>query len=135
MRWFNTAGPCRTDDHYTLLRRDGLPDLRPLIARQQYFGVHAPRQSGKTTAMRQLARDLTASGRYASLLVSFEVGQAFTHHLPDLEGALIDTLRTAADNDLPPELRPPRCPLRSSVIGWAAPSVPGVTPALVRSCC
>jgi molybdopterin-guanine dinucleotide biosynthesis protein len=36
--------------------------------------LHAPRQTGKTTAMLALAQELTASGRYAAALVSAEGG-------------------------------------------------------------
>jgi hypothetical protein len=110
MRWFNTAGPCMPSDHYTLLERVGLPDLESFIDRKTYFVVHAPRQTGKTTAMRQLARELTASGTYAAVHASFEVGQAFSQHLDELEAALLSSIRTAAEDDLPEALRPPPWP-------------------------
>jgi hypothetical protein len=51
-----------------------LPMLERLIAQRSYFVLHAPRQVGKTTAMIALAQELTASGRYASALVSVEAG-------------------------------------------------------------
>ncbi len=38
--------------------------------------VHAPRQTGKTTALRALAQELTAIGRYAALYFSCELGEA-----------------------------------------------------------
>jgi type II secretory pathway predicted ATPase ExeA len=110
MRWFNTAGPCEPARHFTLMDREGLPALVPLIDRRAYFGVYAPRQTGKTTAMRQLARQLTASGAYAAVHTSFEVGQAFTHHLDRLELALLSGLRAAAEDDLPEQLWPPPWP-------------------------
>lgn len=49
-RWFNTAGPCKADIHYMLSPTSRLPDLERLIAQQNYFVIHAPRQTGKTTA-------------------------------------------------------------------------------------
>ncbi len=51
-----------------------LPDLEMLIEQETYFVVHAPRQTGKTTAMLALAKQLTENGRYAAIMVSAEVG-------------------------------------------------------------
>ncbi|BAZ16463.1 hypothetical protein NIES4071_83400 [Calothrix sp. NIES-4071] len=48
-RWFNTTGHCRADIHYMLSPTSRLPDLEGLIAQENYFVIHAPRQSGKTT--------------------------------------------------------------------------------------
>ncbi|MEL7354095.1 MAG: ATP-binding protein, partial [Cyanobacteria bacterium J06560_5] len=50
-KWFNTAGPCKADIHYMLPPLERLPNLERLIAQQGYFVLHAPRQTGKTTAM------------------------------------------------------------------------------------
>ena len=73
-RWFNTAGPCREDIHYLLPATRRLPNLERLIAQQNYFVIHAPRQVGKTTAMLALAKQLTDSGQYTAVMVSAEVG-------------------------------------------------------------
>ena len=70
MRFFNVAGPCNPADHYMLPATERLPDVHTLIDQKAYFVVHGPRQSGKTTAMMELARQLTAAGRYAAALVS-----------------------------------------------------------------
>ncbi|NJN18646.1 MAG: ATP-binding protein, partial [Oscillochloris sp.] len=59
-RWFNVAGPCRPDIHYMLPATARLPDVMRLITQQSYFVLHAPRQTGKTTAMLSLAQELTA---------------------------------------------------------------------------
>lgn len=61
-RYFNTTGPCDPALHYALPPTTRLPDLSPFVARQQYFVLHAPRQTGKTTAMRALAAELRAQG-------------------------------------------------------------------------
>ncbi len=110
MRWFNTAGPCKPADHYTLLEREGVPDIVRLVDRAQYFVIHAPRQTGKTTAVLQLARELTEGGRYVSVMVSVEAGAAFTRDLDGLEGAILGAFYEAARADLPPDLRPPPWP-------------------------
>ncbi len=53
-RYFNIAGPCIPSEHYMLPALDRLPGIRRLIARRQYFVIHAPRQTGKTTALKKL---------------------------------------------------------------------------------
>jgi len=73
MRFFNTAGPCVQEDHYMLPAMVRLPQVWKLINRKSYFVLHAPRQSGKTTAMLELAREATASGEFVSIVLSMEV--------------------------------------------------------------
>lgn len=60
-RWFNTAVPCKANKHYMLPPTIRLPDLGTIIEQESYFVVHAPRQTGKTTAMLALAKQLTES--------------------------------------------------------------------------
>jgi hypothetical protein len=48
-RRFNTAGPCLPEDHYMIPALRRLPEAPGLVARKDYFVVHAPRQTGKTT--------------------------------------------------------------------------------------
>ena len=67
MRFFNTAGPVRPDDHYAIPPRDrvDVDELLGLIRAKQYFVLHAPRQTGKTSALIAL-RDLLNSGEVGS---------------------------------------------------------------------
>ena len=102
-RFFNTAGPCRSEDHYMLPPMDRLPQVGRIIDQKGYFVIHAPRQTGKTTAMLALARELTASGRYVSALVSMEVGAAF-NDLGAAELAILKLWRDVTDWQLPVEL-------------------------------
>jgi type II secretory pathway predicted ATPase ExeA len=106
-RWFNTAGPCKADKHYMLPATSRLPDLKVAIAQESYFVVHAPRQTGKTTAMLALAKQLTASGSYAAVMVSAEVGSAFNHDPSAAELAILGTWRDTIEDLLPLELQPP----------------------------
>ncbi|MBD2302020.1 ATP-binding protein [Nostoc sp. FACHB-190] len=106
-RWFNIAGPCKDDIHYMLSPTIRLPDLEELIRQRSYFVVHAPRQTGKTTAMLALAQQLTATGRYAAVMVSAEVGSAFNHDPSAAELAILGTWRNTIEDNLPPELQPP----------------------------
>ncbi|WP_434688412.1 ATP-binding protein [Pseudanabaena minima] len=106
-KWFNTAGPCKADIHYMLPASDRLPELVDLIAQENYFVIHAPRQTGKTTAMMTLAQSLTASGRYNAVMVSAEVGSAFPDEPEKAEQAILSAWRDAADFWLTDELKPP----------------------------
>ncbi|MEA5465643.1 ATP-binding protein [Leptothoe sp. PORK10 BA2] len=87
-----------------------LPSLARWIAQESYFVIHAPRQTGKTTAMLALAQELTASGDYAAIMVSAEVGQPFSHDPGKAEIAMLDAWRSAAEFYLPDELQPPPWP-------------------------
>lgn len=105
-RHFNTAGACQPDIHYMLPPERRFPDLRQVIDERGYFVVHAPRQTGKTTALMALARELTASGRYTSVVLSMETGEPFNHDLEGLEPAVLGGWRMTCRAHLPPELRP-----------------------------
>ena len=79
MRFFNVAGPVRLDDHYAIqpLDRVDVGELLDLIRAKQYFVLHAPRQTGKTSALIAL-RDLLNGGEagdFRCVNVNVEVGQ------------------------------------------------------------
>lgn len=50
-RFFNTAGPCVAGKHYLIASAKRLHEVSNLISREQYFMIHAARQSGKTTLL------------------------------------------------------------------------------------
>ncbi|BAZ70904.1 hypothetical protein NIES4106_57010 (plasmid) [Fischerella sp. NIES-4106] len=106
-RWFNTAGPCQADIHYMLPPTVRLPNLSRLIEQRNYFVIHAPRQTGKTTAMLALAQQLTLSGRYTAVMVSAEVGAPFSHDPGKAELAILGAWRNTIAVRLPQELQPP----------------------------
>ena len=109
-RHFNTAGPCIAEDHYMVPPVPRLPDARDLIDQKAYFVVHAPRQTGKTTTLRALAKALTEEGRYTALHFSCEEASIAGENYGAVLRAVLFALRMAADLDLPPELRPPPFP-------------------------
>ena len=79
MRFFNTEGPVRPDDHYAIppLDRMDVDDLLALIRAKRYFVLHAPRQTGKTSALIAL-RDLLNSGEagnFRCVHINVEVAQ------------------------------------------------------------
>jgi type II secretory pathway predicted ATPase ExeA len=106
MRWFNTAGPCKPDIHYMLPAQRRMPDVERLIDQQGYFVIHAPRQTGKTTAMLTLAQELTAAGTYTAVLVSAEVGAAYPHDPDRADQSLLSAWQDAVSVWLPAELQP-----------------------------
>ncbi|BAZ08833.1 hypothetical protein NIES4071_06390 [Calothrix sp. NIES-4071] len=125
-RWFEVAGPCERDIHYMLPPTARLPSLERFIRQRNYFVIHAPRQTGKTTAMLALAKELTQSEQYAAVVVSVEVGSAFSHDIAGAEAAILDTWRDTIAVRLPADLQPPDwgygAPgqrIRSSLQAWA----------------
>ena len=78
MRFFNTAGPVVAQDHYCVppLERIDLDELLRLIDQKKYFVLHAPRQTGKTSALLALLDALNAGGRYRAAYVNVEIGQS-----------------------------------------------------------
>jgi hypothetical protein len=105
-RWFNTAGPCQADIHYMLPPTTRLPDVERLIEQRSYFVIHAPRQTGKSTAMLALAQQLTESGRYTSVMLSVEVGNPFNAHPEQAERTILDAWLDTASVYLPESLIP-----------------------------
>jgi hypothetical protein len=94
--------------HYMLPPEPRLPGARELLEQGQYFVVHAPRQTGKTTSLYAFARDLTAEGRHVALLFSCERGEATgDDYGAAARGILQAITEEASIQGLPAELMPP----------------------------
>ncbi|MEO3791319.1 AAA family ATPase [Nonomuraea sp. B10E15] len=107
-RYFNTTGPCDRRHHYMVPPAQRLPQARVLIEMDRYFVLHAPRQTGKTTALDTLASELTAEGDTAALLFSCERAKTAGDDVAWAESLLLDSLREAAERTgWPEELLPP----------------------------
>ena len=76
MRSFNTAGPVKPDKHYCIppLERIDLEEVLRLVRDEQYFVMHAPRQTGKTSALLALADVLNGRG-YRCVYVTVETAR------------------------------------------------------------
>ncbi|MDR1241743.1 MAG: ATP-binding protein, partial [Deltaproteobacteria bacterium] len=72
---FNIAGPCIPAEHYMLDAIARLPEARTLAENKHYFVIHAPRQSGKTTLLKSLTREIGAEGKFYALYCSLEALQ------------------------------------------------------------
>lgn len=75
-RFFNTAGPCKDDIHYTLDPMQRLSSVRGLVEQQKYFILHAPRQTGKTTTMISFVQAINSEGKYLAVYANVEPAQA-----------------------------------------------------------
>ena len=59
MRYFNTEGICRPNEHYMVRLEDRLEKIKTLyVDRKKYFIINRGRQYGKTTTLRALAEYL-----------------------------------------------------------------------------
>ncbi|KAB2340359.1 ATP-binding protein [Actinomadura rudentiformis] len=84
-----------------------LPNALRLAEQGKYFVVHAPRQTGKTTALRALAHELNGTGRYAAVRVSCERA-AGVEDLASAQEAILEGMHYAAeDQGLTTDCRPP----------------------------
>ncbi|MCL2041504.1 MAG: ATP-binding protein [Bacteroidales bacterium] len=73
MKYFNVAGPCIEGKHYMLDATERLHDeLTELINGEQYYVIHAARQTGKTTLLLNLADQLNQGGKYYAVYCSLE---------------------------------------------------------------
>ena len=94
MRDFNTAGPVRPDWHYCIppLERFNLREVLALVRKARYFVLHAPRQTGKTSALLAL-RDLLNGGTvgdYRCAYVNVETAQTAREDVGAAIGAILD---------------------------------------------
>ena len=89
MRFFNTTGLVVTTDHYCVppLERLSLEELLTLIRDKRYFVLHAPLQTGKTSALLGSAGLLNSgsAGAYRCVYTNVETAQAMRE---DTVGAL-----------------------------------------------
>ena len=113
MRFFNTEGPVRPDDHYCIppLERIDLDAVLGLIRDKKYFVLHAPRQTGKTSALLALRDLLNRGGRHRCVYADLEVGQAAREDTARAMRALLGELarraRVTLGDETPDTLRGP----------------------------
>ena len=87
VRTFNTEGPVVAADHYHIppLERIDLDSVLGLVRDKKYFVLHAPRQTGKTSALLAL-RDLLNGGQagdYRCVYANVEDGQAMRENVAE----------------------------------------------------
>ena len=108
MRKFNTEGPVVPRDHYCIPPLERL-DLRAVLERigdKRYFVLHAPRQTGKTSALLALRALLNsgAEGDFHCVYVNVEAAQAVREDVQRamrvILGELASRARSAGDEFL-----------------------------------
>ena len=104
MRSFNTAGPVVARSHYCIppLERMDLDRVLNLIHDEKYFIQHAPRQTGKTSALKALQDHLNsgAEGDYRCLYVNVEAAQAMRENIPEAMEVILKVLAGTAQTVL-----------------------------------
>jgi len=98
MRFFNTAGPVNCADHYCLppLERFDLADILSLIEQKKYFVLHAPRQTGKTSALLAFMAYLNRHGPSRALYANLEVGQSAREDVGAAMRAIVSEISSRA---------------------------------------
>lgn len=108
-RFFNTTGFCNPADHYMVEPLRGIvKELYALIEKEQYFLIHAPRQTGKTTLLHALAHRINKEGKYIGCVMSVEQAgvPGFTEAMANER--MVNALYTLSDRFLPASERPPK---------------------------
>ncbi len=77
-KYFNTAGPCFEKKHYIVPILERNLEIMSLIHREQYFIIHAARQTGKTTLISEYVDYINKNKDYYALYCSLESVQVFT---------------------------------------------------------
>ena len=97
MRFFNTTGPVVAADHYCIppLSRLDLDELLRLVRDKRYFVLHAPRQTGKTSALLALRDRLNADG-YRCVYINVEVAQTARENVEQAVRAVLGRLASGA---------------------------------------
>ena len=100
VRKFKTSGPVVAADHYCIppLERIDLDYVLNLIHTRKYFSLHAPRQTGKTSALKALQDHLNsgAAGDYRCLYVNVEGAQMAHEDVGRAVQAILGRLATRA---------------------------------------
>ena len=93
MRFFNTTGPVVPADHYCIppLERLNLDGILGLVRDKRYFVLHAPRQTGKTSALLALQDLLNGGteGKFRCVYANLEAGQAMREDVADAMRAIL----------------------------------------------
>ncbi len=100
-RFFTTTGPVKPDRHYCIppLDRLDLDELLAFVRDEKYFVLHAPRQTGKTSALLALRDRLNAEG-YRCVYVNVEVAQTAREDVGRAMRAVLGRLASRARSTL-----------------------------------
>ena len=102
MRFFNTAGPVDPEMHYCVppLERLEVDEFLLLIRQRKYFVLHAPRQTGKTSALLALRDALNTEDEFRCAYVNVEGGQSARENVGEAMRAILSALARSARETL-----------------------------------
>lgn len=103
-RKFCIAGPVDPERHYFIPRRLDWDQLDALIQDREYFVLHAPRQSGKTTAIEEYIHHLNGKGPIHALYINIESAQAAREDIKTALIAILAELKSSLQNQLKEEV-------------------------------
>jgi hypothetical protein len=98
---FCIAGPINPKRHYFIPHRLDSKHMLSLIEDQEYFVLHAPRQSGKTTAINELTCSLNSGKKYAALYINVEAAQAARDDFLKALVGIVNILAREIERQLP----------------------------------
>ncbi len=115
-KYFNVAGPCVAADHYMVPTERRCARFRELVRQKSFFVVHAPRQTGKTTLIQDVVRQINEEGKLLAIYCSVETAQGVDdtkQSMPIILSSLREAIRYNAfadektfgtEQDPPPEM-------------------------------
>ena len=107
-RFFNVTGLCNPNDHFMVDPLRGLGEtILSLIANKYYFTIHAPRQTGKTTLLRSLSKQLNMSQKYIAVHFSLETAGFRSNSVEKANKAIIESLYSASQEQVTVNNYPP----------------------------
>ncbi len=98
-KWFCIAGPIDPEVHYFIPKRLDWNLLDSLIAKREYFILHAPRQSGKTTAINEFVVHLNGDSSYNALYINIEPAQAMRDNIEKALITIVNIIKTRIEQE------------------------------------
>ncbi len=97
--FFNRTGPSRQGKHYLIdpLQRMDMTHIMMLLEEENYFVLHAPRQTGKTSCLMALMDHLNQQGVYRALYTNIEGAQAAREDVKHGIDAVVESVASAAE--------------------------------------
>ncbi len=101
---FCIAGPIIPSKHYYLPERLNKNRLIELIENWNYFVLHAPRQSGKTTAITEFVNYLRGTNGIKALYINIENAQVARENFEKALIGIVSILKNAINTNFPEDV-------------------------------